>query len=55
MSIDTPSATAGLTPIAHPSPLSNAIQKKVAIDRGRLFVEGKHDELIKCMNGKERL
>jgi hypothetical protein len=55
MSIDTPSATAGLTPMAPPSPLTTAIQKKAAIDRGRLFIDGKHDELIKSMNGKERL
>jgi len=55
MSIDTPSATAGPTPMAAPSPLTTTIQKKAAIDRGRLFVDGKHDELIRSMNGKERL
>jgi hypothetical protein len=41
--------------MAPPSPLTTAIQKKAAIDRGRLFIDGKHDELIKSMNGKERL
>jgi hypothetical protein len=55
MSINTPSVTAGLTPMAAPSPLTTTIQKKAAIDRGRLFVDGKHDELIMSMNGKERL
>src|SRR5580700_2212468 len=37
-----------------PSPLSVALRKKTAIDRAHLFVQGKHDDLIRSMDKTER-
>ncbi|KAI9764311.1 MAG: hypothetical protein M1840_008529 [Geoglossum simile] len=50
----TPPADITLSPRDAPSPLSVALKRKTAIERAHLFVQGKHGDLIRSMNGAER-
>lgn len=54
ISVDTPPGNAALSPQNPPSPLSTALKRKTAIDRAHLFVQGRHDDLIRSMNNAER-
>jgi hypothetical protein len=54
--VATPAAVSALSPPADsPSGLSKALQARRAVERAQLFVQGKHEELIKSMNKKEQL
>ena len=37
------------------SPLATAMQSLASVEKGRLFVQGRHDELLLSMNKKQRL
>lgn len=62
MSMSTPSDTVVETPPANnahspsnvPSPFAQAVQKKKAVNRAYMLVEGQHAALIKSMGGEER-
>ncbi|KAH0545456.1 hypothetical protein FGG08_000457 [Glutinoglossum americanum] len=54
VSVSTPPANAASPPYNAPSPLSTALRRKTAVDRARLFVQGKHDDLIRSMDKTER-
>ena len=47
--VATPSST-----VDAPSPMAVTIKEITALDRARLFVEGRHDELLQSMRGKQR-
>jgi hypothetical protein len=54
--VTTPASAGAFSPAADsPSGLSKAIQQMNAIQRALLFVEGKHDELVKLMNKQQRM
>jgi hypothetical protein len=50
----TPPANLVSSPRDAPSPLSTALKRKTAIERAQLFVQGKHDDLIRSMDKAER-
>lgn len=60
MTVDHPSPMSDIEvatpPSNHDAPSSMAVTVKeiTAIDRARLFVEGRHDELLQSMRGKQR-
>lgn len=43
------------SPHAAPSPMTVAVRAMTPIDRARLFVEGRHNELLKSMENKQRV
>jgi hypothetical protein len=51
---NTPNGDTAPSPQDAPSPLSVALKKKTAIDRAHLFVQGKHDELVRNLNMEEK-
>src|SRR6266536_3439698 len=54
--VTTPAANTALSLAADsPSGLSKALKTQHAVERAHLFVQGKHDELIKSMNKQERV
>jgi hypothetical protein len=54
--VTTPAVNNALSPPADsPSGLSKALKNKTALERAHLFVEGKHDELIRSMTKQERV
>jgi hypothetical protein len=50
----TPSSGNAPSPHDAPSPMAMALRDKLAVDRARLFVQGKHRELLNSMNRVER-
>jgi len=50
----TPSSGSAPSPHDAPSPMAMALRDKLAVDRAKLFVQGKHRELLNSMNGVER-
>src|SRR5438046_2168218 len=55
VSMATPPANVVSSPHNAPSPLSTALKRKTAIDRAHLFVQGKHDDLVRSMDKAERM
>lgn len=54
--VATPAANTALSPAAgSPSGLSKALKDKNAVERAHLFIQGKHEELIRSMNKQERV
>jgi hypothetical protein len=45
----------GPSPRNAPSPMSVAVRGKIANDRARLFVEGRHDDLLRSLEKQERV
>jgi hypothetical protein len=54
VSMGTPPGGVVSSPQNAPSPLSSALKKKTTIDRAHLFVQGRHDDLIRSMDKAER-
>ncbi|ORY14914.1 hypothetical protein BCR34DRAFT_598820 [Clohesyomyces aquaticus] len=52
--IATPSVSA-VSPLGAPSPTTTVVKTKTAMDRARLFFEGRHDQLIASMDRGERI
>jgi hypothetical protein len=50
----TPSSGNAPSPHDAPSPMAMALRDKLAVDRAKLFVQGKHRELLNSMSGVER-
>jgi hypothetical protein len=50
----TPSSGNAPSPHDAPSPMAMALRDKLAVDRAKLFVQGKHRELLNSMNRVER-
>ncbi|KAA6410811.1 MAG: hypothetical protein FRX48_05121 [Lasallia pustulata] len=54
--VATPSSIGGVpSPTNAPSPMSVALTAKAANDRARLFVEGRHDDLLRSMEKQDRV
>ena len=54
--VATPSSLGGVhSPTNVPSPMSVALTAKAANERARLFVEGRHDDLLRSMEKQERV
>ena len=55
MSVGTPYANGVTSPNNALSPLSSALRKKTLVERARLFLEGKYQQLIVSMNTEEQV
>ena len=55
VSVGTPHANAIASPNSGPSPLSSALRKKTSIERARLFLGGKYQQLIASMSTEEQV
>jgi hypothetical protein len=52
--VTTPSSVNASSPHAAASPTSLVLKQRVAFDRTHLFLQGRHGDLLKSMNQKER-
>lgn len=55
VSVGTPYANAVASPDNSLSPLSSALRKKTSVERARLFLEGRYQQLIASMSTEEQV